>query len=302
MNPCNQCPRACGTDRSQKPGLCLAGEEPLLPKIMLHQWEEPFLTGEGGSGALFFSGCNLRCVFCQNQTISHELKGRTCSKEELIDIMFRLKERGAVNINLVTAAHFTRQLVPVLREARARGLNLPVVWNSSGYESVESLRLLDGLIDVYLPDFKYMDPALALRYSRAEDYPAAARAAITEMVRQTGPLRFQDDLLMGGTVVRHLVLPGHADDSQSVLAWLATTFGHDIFLSIMNQYTPCGDLSAVPELNRRLTAAEYDEVVDYALALGIENALLQSEESQTLDYTPDFSVSEEGLSDASDAN
>lgn len=290
MDPCNQCPRRCGVLRDVSPGLCLAPETPIVAKIMLHRWEEPFLVGEGGSGAVFFSGCNLRCVYCQNQSISHALFGRPMAAAELVDHLLRLQELGAVNINLVTAAHFTRQLVPVLRTAKARGLTLPILWNSSGYESVESLKWLEGLVDIWLPDFKYMDPVIARRYSGAADYPAVARAAIAEMARQSGPPQFSGDLLQRGTVVRHLVLPGQVGDSQAILAWLHQTFGNDIFLSIMNQYIPGGDLSAAPELDRHVTAAEYDEVVDYALALGIEQAFLQDAASQSLDFTPDFTV------------
>lgn len=290
MEPCYQCPRRCGVFRELSSGLCLAPETPMVAKVMLHRWEEPFLVGAGGSGAIFFSGCNLRCVYCQNQSISHALSGLPMAAPELVEHMLRLQELGAVNINLVTAAHFTRQLVPVLQSAKERGLTLPILWNSSGYESVESLKLLEGLVDIWLPDFKYMDAVTAQRYSGAADYPPVARAAIAEMVRQSGPPRFSGDLLTRGTVVRHLVLPGQVGDSQAILAWLHQTFGNDIFLSIMNQYIPSGDLSCVPELNRHVTAEEYEEVVDYALALGIEQAFLQEASSQSLDFTPDFTV------------
>lgn len=282
------CPRQCRTDRTVDKGICLAGEEPLVAKIMLHHWEEPFISGSSGSGAIFFSGCNLRCVFCQNGDISQTLKGQTMGKDELLREIFRLKSLGAVNINFVTAAHFTDQLIPVLAEARARGLDIPTVWNSSGYESVQTLKKLDGLIDIYLPDFKYMDPELARRYSLAPDYPETAKAALAEMYRQTGPLVFNGDLLQRGMVVRHLVLPGQTEDSEAVLGYLHGTYGDSICLSIMNQYTPAGDLAAFPELNRRLSPDEYDSVVDYALALGISCALIQSEESQSPEFTPDF--------------
>ncbi len=284
------CPRFCSTDRALIKGICLAGERPVVAKVMLHNWEEPFISGSTGSGAIFFSGCNLRCVYCQNAAISHRLKGREMSDEEILDWMFRLKASGAANINLVTAAHFTDQLIPVLKEAKAKGLDLPIVWNSSGYESAETLKKLEGLVDIYLPDFKYLDPDLSARYSGARDYPAAAKAALAEMFRQTGPAVFEEDLLKRGTVVRHLILPGQTEDSEAVLAYLYTTYGDSIWLSIMNQYTPTPNLERYPELSRRLTAEEYDDVVDYALALGISNALLQSEESQSLEFTPDFEI------------
>lgn len=288
MTICPICPRQCSADRTSSFGLCLAGKEPVVSKIMLHQWEEPFLTGPSGSGAIFFSGCALRCVYCQNREISQALKGRTLSAGELVDWMFRLKDLGAANINLVTASHFTAALVPVLRQAKAKGLDLPIVWNSSAYESAATLARLDGLVDIYLPDFKYLDKELARRYSGAADYPETARLALAEMVRQTGPLVFAGDKLLRGTVVRHLVLPGQTADSESILAYLYSTYGDDIFLSIMNQYTPPPGLLAFPELSRRLTRAEYDGVVDYALAVGITNALIQGPESQSVGYKPDF--------------
>lgn len=290
MDQCMLCPRNCGVDRDLVRGICLAPVIPIVAKVMLHLWEEPFLTGGAGSGAIFFSGCNLRCVYCQNKAISHQLMGRPMADEELIAYMFRLKNLGAANINLVTATHFSQPLARVLREARSHGMDLPILWNSSAYESVETLKELDGLVDIYLPDFKYMDPQLARRYSKAGDYPEMARLALAEMVRQTGPLRFSGDQLIRGTVVRHLVLPGQTADSQSVLTYLHETFGDDIFISIMNQYIPTGDLAETPELDRHVTAEEYEEVVDFAIALGIENALVQDADSQTLDFTPDFNV------------
>ena len=290
MDQCTICPRLCQADRVLTKGICLAGPEPVVAKVMLHLWEEPFISGDTGSGAIFFSGCNLRCVYCQNVDISQTLKGQVMSFDEILNYMFRLKEQGAVNINFVTGAHFTDQLIPIIAQARAQGLDLPIVWNSSGYESVETLKKLEGLIDIYLPDFKYLDPELARRYSKALDYPEAAKAALAEMYRQTGPVRFSGDLLKRGMVVRHLILPGQVDDSQGILAYLHSTYGDNIYLSIMNQYTPAGDLTHYPELDRNLTPNEYDEVIDYALALGISNALIQSSESQSSLYTPDFNT------------
>ena len=290
MEKCTMCPRFCNMDRTLNKGICLAGNAPVIAKVMLHRWEEPFISGDTGSGALFFAGCNLRCVYCQNIDISQTLKGQTMTDEAILRYMFRLKELGAVNINFVTAAHFTDRLIPILVEAKHRGLDLPMVWNSSAYESVATLKKLDGLIDIYLPDFKYLDPWLARHYSGAADYPEIAKDALAEMYRQTGPLLFEDDLLKRGMVVRHLILPGQTEDSQAILAYLYKTYQDNIYLSIMNQYTPAGDLEKYPELNRRLTEAEYEEVVDYALALGITKALVQSPESQSLEFTPDFDI------------
>lgn len=290
MDQCTMCPRLCRTDRILTKGLCLAGTTPVVAKVMLHLWEEPFISGDTGSGAIFFAGCNLRCVYCQNMDISQTLKGQAMSPDEILGFMFRLKALGAVNINFVTAAHFTDQLIPIIAQARAQGLDLPIVWNSSGYESVATLKKLDGLVDIYLPDFKYMDPDLSRRYSKAADYSVVAKAALAEMYRQTGPVVFAGDLLQRGMVVRHLILPDQTDDSQAILAYLYSTYHDTIYFSIMNQYTPTDSLAKYPELDRRLTQAEYDEVVDYALAIGITNALIQSSESQSLDYTPDFNT------------
>ncbi|PKK39927.1 radical activating enzyme [Clostridiaceae bacterium JG1575] len=288
MTYCEDCPRACRAQREKTLGFCLAPCDPIVAKTMLHHWEEPFLCDLGGSGAVFFSGCSLRCVFCQNEAISRTMKGQRYSPEELCHLFFDLAQKGAQNINLVTGTHFVRPIAKALRLAKEQGLDLPVVWNSSGYETVKSLQQLAGLIDIYLPDMKYLSPELAGRFSGAPDYPSTAQKALQEMFRQVGPCRFNNEELRSGLVVRHLVLPECNEDSKKILAWLYKTFGDDIYLSIMNQYTPPSDRLLPAPLHQRLRQEEYDEVVAYAMDLGITNALIQEASSQSSDFTPDF--------------
>lgn len=289
LNSCSLCPKNCQVPRNQSPGFCQAPFEPILSKVMIHPWEEPFLTGEVGTGALFFSGCNLRCLFCQNHDISHKLKGRKNIREqELLNHAWRLKEAGVKTLSLITANHFLPAMVSFLKTLKKQGFDLPIIWNSSAYEKVESLRQLEGLIDIYLPDYKFFDKQLAKSFAGAKDYPEVARDAIAEMVRQTGPLVFEGDLLKKGTVVRHLVLPGHSNDSESILADLFNSHGNDIFYTLMNQYVPMASCPDHPELCRHVTPKEYEQVVDFALTLGIEQALTQEASSQTSDFKPNF--------------
>lgn len=288
MNKCNICPRECNIDRSIKKGFCLASEEIVISKAMLHMWEEPFISGDNGSGAIFFSGCNLRCVFCQNYDISSSLKGVILSEEEIVSLMLKLQEKGAHNINLVTASHYIKSLKSIIIKAKEKGLNIPIVYNSSGYEKVSSLKELEGLIDIYLPDFKYYSNDLALKYSNAKDYVKTCKDAINEMVRQVGPIHFEDDLLKKGIVIRHLILPNHIEDSKDIIEYIFQTFKHDVFISIMNQYTPMAKASLYPEINRKVTEEEYDNVIDFAISIGVENALVQDSESQSDSFTPDF--------------
>ena len=272
FSPCRFCPRDCGAKRSQgQRGRCGVTDTLRVARAALHYWEEPCISGETGSGAVFFSGCNLGCVFCQNRDIS---------------------DGGAANINLVTPSHYLPALAPVLQEARASGLALPIVYNTGGYEYSEALRLLDGLVDIYLPDFKYMDPALAARYSQAPDYPDRAKEALAEMVRQTGEAVFDDaGMMKRGVIVRHLALPGQLSDSMSVLAYLHETYGEQIFLSIMNQYTPMpGIEKTFPELGRKLSADEYDTLVDYAVLLGVENGFIQEGDTAEESFIPPFDL------------
>ncbi len=285
---CNICPRYCNINRDVQKGFCLSPSQMIVSHVMAHMWEEPFISGTRGSGTIFFSGCNLKCVFCQNHTISHKLSGRIISEDELYKIILRLADEGVHNINFVTAAHFTDRIIPVLKKAKKEGINIPIIWNSSGYESKETLEKLEGLVDVYLPDFKYMAPGLSLRYSKAEDYPDIAKTALDEMFRQTGPVMIENGLIKKGMVVRHLILPDLKEDSKDILDYLSTRFKKDILISIMNQYYPSGDLSKHPEINRTLTDEEFDDVIDYALFSGVTNAMTQSEDSRSASYTPDF--------------
>ena len=288
---CLQCPRGCGADRSSgEYGYCGVPWGFRVVRASLHAWEEPSISGTRGSGTIFFSGCNLRCVFCQNRVISHETLGRELDADALIGVMLRLRDAGAHNINLVTPTPYAYQLAEVLRRVKPT-LGVPVVYNCGGYESVETLRRLEGLVDVYLPDFKYFGTDCASRYSDAADYHAVATDALAEMLRQTGEPRFDGDgMLLRGTIVRHLVLPANRKDSIALLNDLAERFGTRSFLlSLMSQYTPTfAKDCAYSELHRRVTTFEYDAVLKEAQALGFEG-YFQARDSATAEYTPDFS-------------
>lgn len=289
MTICSDCPRRCGIDRNTARGRCKAPEGFLVARASLHMWEEPPISGTRGSGTVFFGGCNLGCVYCQNRTIRDGSLGELLSPDALERVMLSLVEKGAHNINLVTPSHYVRALVPLLERVRHR-LTVPVVWNSSAYESVEMLRLLDGLVDVYLPDFKYASAELAARYSSAPDYPDVAAAAITEMFRQRGAVRFDGNGMMeSGVIVRHLVLPSHRKESIAAIERLATLVPPKaIRLSLMSQYTPdFVDGEQFPALARRVTSFEYQSVLDRAVALGFDG-YFQSRTSATADFTPNF--------------
>lgn len=286
---CTLCPRKCGVDRENARGIC--GESNILrvARASLHMWEEPCLSGDVGSGTVFFTGCNLGCIYCQNYNITHEHHGKEITTERLAEIFLELQEKGAANINLVTAVHFTPHIIQALDIARKNGLKLPIVYNSSGYERPETLKMLDGYIDIYLPDYKYFDPVLAKKFSFAPDYPSAVREALREMFRQVGtPVFDADGMMKKGMIVRHLVLPAHTADSMNVLRDLHETFGDDIYISIMSQYTPCRTFEDTPELSRKLTRYEYKKVTDFAEKLGIVNGFLQSGEAAKESFIPDF--------------
>lgn len=303
LTNCTLCPRYCGADRLHgKTGFCGVGSEPVIARASLHMWEEPCISGTEGSGTVFFSGCNLGCVFCQNYDIAHRKIGKSVSTERLSEIFLELQEKNANNINLVTPTHFVPQIIKALTRAKQNGLNLPIVYNTSGYESVDTLRMLDGLIDIYLPDFKYCSPSLSAKYSHVADYFEKASLAVTEMVRQTGEPIFRtadnrfltaaqyDDkaLLFKGTIVRHLLLPGCLEDSKAIIKYLHESFGDRIFISIMNQYTPLKHVANIPELNRKVSSEEYEELIDYAIALGVENGFIQEGDVATESFIPDF--------------
>lgn len=290
LKSCELCPRRCKADRlSGETGFCGADDKLYLARAALHFWEEPCISGEKGSGTVFFSGCNLRCVFCQNHEISRMDSKKEVTVERLSEIFLELQEKGALNINLVTPTHYIPQIIEALDIAKEKGLVLPVVYNTSGYEAVESLKRLDGYVQVYLPDFKYMDGELSKKYSSAPDYPEKAKLALDEMVRQAGEAEFSEDgIIRKGVIVRHLVLPNHTDDSKNVISYLYNRYGDSIFVSIMNQYTPLKQVEKIPDLNRKITDGEYDEVVDFAISLGLENGFIQEGETQSESFIPPF--------------
>lgn len=287
LDKCEICPRRCKVNRNDgKVGYCKATNKMKIGGYHLHMWEEPIITLEKGSGTIFFSYCNLGCAYCQNYDISFNNVGEEISIERFSDICLELQEKGASNINLVTPTHY----IPLIREglilAKKNGLVIPIVYNTSSYERVESLRLLDGLIDIYLPDFKYYDNDLG-KYSNVYDYFEVARDAIEEMYRQVGKPIYDGDMLKRGMIVRHLVLPHHSDDSKKIIKYLYDKYGDNIILSIMNQYT-CVKKLEYEELNDRVLKEDYDSIIDYACDLGIENCFVQEEESQSESFIPKF--------------
>ena len=292
MKKCNLCPRNCGVDRSIKNGICNSSHKIKVARASLHMWEEPCISGNNGSGTVFFSGCNLHCVYCQNRNISDGTTGKEITIERLVRIFFELKDKGAANINLVTGDHYIPQIAKALLNAKNSGLDIPVILNTSSYINVDALKLLDGLVDVYLPDFKYFDEAIAKKYSFAEDYPQTAMAAIKHMYTVCGKPEFNNDgYITKGVIVRHLVLPNNILNSKKVIKYLADTYGKDIYISIMSQYTPCTYLSAYPEINRKITQKEYQKVVDFALELGLFNAFVQEGECAQESFIPPFDLS-----------
>ncbi|MCM1335763.1 MAG: radical SAM protein [Bacteroides sp.] len=283
---CALCPRRCRVDRAEGRGFCGMGQTIRVAKTMLHFWEEPILVGSGGSGAVFFSGCVLKCPFCQNFPISHEGKGRDVSADELEEMILSLAERGAENIDLITPTQYVDGLIPVLRSVKKK-INIPIVYNTGGYERVETLRRLAGLVDIYLPDIKYFDPALSSRYGAGADYFEVALSALREMLRQQSANVIEDGVMKSGVLVRHLVLPNGYKDSMALVRRLAEELPEKPLISIMRQYTPCYDAKRFPELDRKLTTFEYRKVVDLCAELGFEG-FTQEKGCETMDYTPDF--------------
>lgn len=284
---CSICPRKCGANRENVLGFCSSSNEFRVARAALHFWEEPCISGKNGSGTVFFSGCNLKCVFCQNYEISIENKGIPVSDEKLTDIFENLIRQGAENINLVNPTHYARRLAKVLSEWKSP---VPIVYNSSGYESIETLRKLNGLIDIYLPDFKYIRNDKALRYSRAENYPEIAKAAIAEMLRQQPNYEFDGGLMKKGVIIRHLILPQNTNSSLEIIDCIAENFSNT-YLSLMAQYVPCGNLSKYPEINRKITKREYEKVLNYALDKGLESLFIQECEAASEIYIPPFDFS-----------
>ena len=314
---CRLCPRNCGANRlAGHPGVCGVGSEMRIARAALHFWEEPCISGRAGSGAVFFCGCPLHCVYCQNAVISGGAGGVAVTVEELKQTMLSLMRQGAHNINLVTAGHYTPSVAEALKAARADGLYIPVVWNSSGYEKPQTLRMLDGLVDVYLPDFKYTGSETAAAWSHASDYPQRAKEALAEMYRQTGPVKYESSasilssvpkrrgadghtpsactkydenaLLVKGVLVRHLLLPGHVSQAREAVKYLLETYGKDIGVSLMSQYTPMPRVKDDPLLGRRVTAREYERLLHFALEHGLENGYMQEGEAAEESFIPSF--------------
>lgn len=296
---CRLCPRMCGVDRHTQ-GFCGATDQILAARAALHHWEEPCISGVNGSGTIFFSGCTLRCCFCQNYQISQELFGKPLTTHEFADICLRLQEEGAHNINLVTATHYLPFLLPALDSIRYK-LRIPIVYNCGGYERAETVCALKDYVDIWLPDFKYHSPELSARYSHAADYFQVAALAIRQMIEQTGKPVFHpygasgSTLLMDrGVIIRHMVLPGHKEDSIRLMHWIADTLPKGYYyISLLSQYTPFYHSSDYPELNRRITSYEYQKVVDTALELGLDQGFMQEKSSAKEEYTPPFNL--EGL-------
>lgn len=287
---CLLCPRKCGINRrTGQTGVCGVSSEIKVARAALHYWEEPCISGKRGSGAVFFSGCSLHCVFCQNREISDGKAGKVISKERLRDIFMELADKGANNINLVTPGQYIPDIVWAVNDAKSRGMKLPIIYNTSGYENVTDLKLLEGIVDVYLPDFKYMDSTLSARYSRAKDYPSVAKQALSEMVRQQPDVVIDDatGLIQKGVIVRQLLLPGHVNDAKAVLKYLYDTYHDHVYISMMSQFTPIA-LKDYPEINRTVTRREYERLVDYALEIGITNAFIQEGDVAKDSFIPAF--------------
>lgn len=291
LESCQLCPRACKVNRQAgERGYCHETAQIVVGRAALHFWEEPCLSGTKGSGAVFFSGCTMRCIFCQNYNLSQGDLGKSISVERLAEIFLELQAKGAHNINLVTPTHFTLSIIEALKLAKRQGLTLPIIYNCSGYEKVETLKLLEGWIDIYLPDFKYYNEALAVKYSKAPHYFEVASLAIAEMVRQVGIAQFDEEGMMKkGVIVRHLLLPGHLMDSKAIVRYLYETYKDQIWISLMNQYTPLiSQVSAYPELCHKVTRKAYNRLVDFAITLGVENGFVQEGETAKESFIPMF--------------
>lgn len=292
LNSCRLCPRNCNINRNiGELGFCNSGSAVKLARVSLHQWEEPCLSGTKGSGTIFFSNCNLRCVFCQNHKISQEYTGKEVSIERLSEIFLEQQARGAHNINLVTPTHFVPQIIEGIKLAREAGLSLPIVYNSNGYENIETIKALKGIIDIYLPDLKYYNNKYAIKYSKVQNYFQFASKAIIEMVSQVpAPIFTKDGLMLKGVIIRHLMLPGLLFDSKKVIDFIHNKFGDSVYLSLMNQYTPMFNASKYPEINKPLNQDHYETLVDYCISKGITKGFMQEEGTVSESFVPNFNL------------
>lgn len=288
LKNCCLCPRKCGINRYEQKGYCGANNKLKIAHYSLHMWEEPVISGDTGSGTIFFSNCNMKCMYCQNKKISLDGYGKYTSLKRLEEIMMELQDKGANNINLVTPTHYVPQIAKVLKRIKNKSLNIPVVYNTSSYENVGTLMMMNNLVDIYLADLKYYDDELALKYSFCTDYFETATMAIDEMFKQVGGLQISEDgLLKKGVIVRVLILPGHIEDAKNIINYLYKTFGDSIIISIMNQFTPVNKCK-YDNLNRKVTDDEYNEVIDFASELGIVNAFVQEGDAAEESFIPDF--------------
>ncbi len=291
LKHCEMCPRRCKVDRTIQRGYCQAGEKIRVALVSLHNWEEPCISGTQGAGTIFFSHCNLNCVFCQNHKISHENFGAEISVERLAEIFIEQQKRGATNIELVTPTHYTTQICSALDLAKSCGLNLPVVWNSNAYELPEVLELLKNRVDIFLPDFKYFNNKTAKIFSDAADYVEVAKVAVQKMFELVGEVKFNSkELMTRGVLVRHLILPNFRTDSMQIVDWLYKTFGDKIFISLMNQYMPLFDAEKFKQINRRLTTFEYKSVIRYAEEIGVQNCFIQVGKTADEKFIPEFNL------------
>lgn len=285
---CNMCPRGCNAVRNDEKGtgFCKMPDVPVLARAAVHKWEEPCISGANGTGAVFFSGCSLRCCFCQNYGISHKNSGKPVTEERLVEIIKELENSGVHTIDLVNPTHYSDIIIKALKTYKPK---IPVVYNSSGYDSVETLKKFEGLIDVYLPDLKFFDSEKSLRYAKCADYFEKASRAISEMHRQQSKTEFNEDgIIKKGLIIRHLVLPSNVSDSKKILLWIKESLSDDVYISIMSQYVPCGSAAEFKEINRRLTTAEYEKVIDYFFEIGLKNGFMQERSSAKTVFIPDF--------------
>lgn len=291
LKNCKICPRKCGANRLINKGVCGAGSEIMAAKAFLHQWEEPCISGTHGSGTIFFSGCNMKCVFCQNYDISQQCFGKAITVERLAEIMLELQKQLAMNINLVTPTPYALHIIEAVSLARRHGLTLPIIYNTNGYETVETIEMLKDTVDIYLPDIKYFSPLFSSRYSGVSDYFAVASEAVIAMHNQAGYPEFDKaGMLTKGLLIRHLALPGLAEDSSSIFKWIRDNIGKYAYISLMCQYTPMYKACSYEEIDRKLSSAEYERVIDSFFEAGLQNGFMQEVEAATSKYTPAFDL------------
>lgn len=292
LDNCSLCPRNCNVNRlNGQVGFCNSSQNLKVARVSLHHWEEPCISGKNGSGTVFFSNCNLKCIFCQNHVISTDGIGKEISIERLSEIFLEQQRRGAHNINLVTPTHFVPQIIEALKLSKLNGLKIPIVYNTNSYENIETIKLLKGHVDIYLPDLKYYKDKYAIKYSNAPGYFEKASKAINEMFSQVGKAEFYENGLMKkGVIVRHMLLPGLLFDSKKIIDYLYNTFGDSIFISIMNQYTPTHKVYKYPEINRPVNSKHYETLINYCVSLGITNAFIQEEGTASESFIPDFDL------------